>query len=140
MSVAYRLMIFLEVFCALLAALLTALLTALPAMAQTNPPAFPSRAVRLVVTAAAGGITDIMARILAEPLSRSLGQPVIVENRPGAGGNIAVGQVAKAAPDGYTLVIVNVGNASIARHLNRDLPFDPLNDLVGVAEIGRAHV
>ena len=107
MSVAYRPMIFLGVFCALL----TALLTALPAMAQTNPPAFPSRAVKLVVTAAAGGITDIMSRILAEPLSRSLGQPVIVENRPGAGGNIAVGQVAKAAPDGYTLVIVNVGNA-----------------------------
>lgn len=132
MSVAYRLMIFLGLLCALLAALPAAS----PVMAQTNPPAFPSRAVKLVVTAAAGGITDIMARILADPLARSLGQAVIVENRPGAGGNIAVGQVAKSAPDGYTLVIVNVGNASIARHLNRDLPFDPLNDLVGVAAVG----
>ena len=77
-----------------------------------------------------------MARILADPLARSLGQAVIVENRPGAGGSIAVGVVAKAAPDGYTLVIVNVGNASIARHLNRELPFDPLHDLVGVAAVG----
>ena len=128
MSMLKRLMIFLGLICALPAAL--------PVMAQTNPPAFPSRAVKLVVTAAAGGITDIMARILADPLARSLGQAVIVENRPGAGGNIAVGQVAKSAPDGYTLVIVNVGNASIARHLNRDLPFDPLNDLVGVAAVG----
>ncbi len=136
MSMLQRLMIFLGLLCALPATLPAAFPTAIAATPQNNPSAFPSRAVKLVVTAAAGGITDIMARILADPLARSLGQAVIVENRPGAGGNIAVGLVAKAAPDGYTLVIVNVGNASIARHLNRELPFDPLHDLVGVAAVG----
>jgi len=129
-------MIFISLLCALPAALPAVFPAVSAATPQNNPSAFPSRAVKLVVTAAAGGITDIMARILADPLARSLGQAVIVENRPGAGGNIAVGLVAKAAPDGYTLVIVNVGNASIARHLNRELPFDPLHDLVGVAAVG----
>ena len=74
-------------------------------MALTAPSlaAWPERPITAIVPFAAGGGTDSVARILADPLARSLGQAVIVENRPGAGGNIAVGQVAKSAPDGYNL-------------------------------------
>jgi len=108
------------------------------AQAQAPAPAqgFPNKPIRMVVTAAAGGITDIMARIMAEQIVRTLGQPMVVENRPGAGGNIAVAHVAKAPADGYTLVIVNVGNAAIVRWISKELPFDPTTDLVGVAPVG----
>ena len=107
-----------------------------PAPAQE--PAFPNKPVRVIVSAAAGGITDIMARFMQEKLGRSLGQPVIVENKPGAGGIIAVDYVARSAPDGYTLVMVNVSNAAIAPWINKNLPYDPLNDFVGVAAVGEA--
>ncbi len=106
-------------------------ITSLPASAQ----AYPNKPIRMVVTAAAGGITDIMTRIMSENIQRSIGQPMIVENRPGAGGSTAVQYVAKSTPDGYTLVIVNVGNASIAPWITKDLPYDPLKDLVGVAAV-----
>jgi tripartite-type tricarboxylate transporter receptor subunit TctC len=106
--------------------------------AQAQEPAFPNKPVRVIVSAAAGGITDIMARFMQEKLGRSLGQPVIVENKPGAGGIIAVDYVARSAPDGYTLVMVNVSNAAIAPWINKNLPYDPLNDFVGVAAVGEA--
>jgi tripartite-type tricarboxylate transporter receptor subunit TctC len=66
---------------------------------------YPSRPIKLLVGASAGGTTDTMARAIAQPLSASLGQPVLVENRPGAGGNLAADTVAKATPDGYTLLV-----------------------------------
>ncbi len=97
---------------------------------------FPNRPIRMVVTAATGGITDIMARVMAEPMGRTLGQPLIVENRPGAGGNIGTEFVVKAPPDGYTLVIVNVGTIAIHRWIYDSMPFDPINDLVPVAPVG----
>lgn len=106
----------------------------LPAHAQE--PAFPIKPVRMIVTAAAGGITDIMARLIQDSVSRGLGQQMIVENKPGAGGIIATDYVAKSAPDGYTLVIVNVGNVAIVPWITKSLPYDPLNDLVGVAAVG----
>ena len=93
-----------------------------PAVAQ----GYPTKPVRMVVTAAAGGITDIMTRQMSEQLNRSLGQPMIVENRAGAGGALAMEFVAKSAPDGYTLVIANVGNAAVAPWITRDLAYDPL--------------
>lgn len=106
--------------------------------AQAQEPAFPNKPVRVIVSAAAGGITDIMARFIQEKLGRSLGQPIIVENKPGAGGIIAVDYVARSAPDGYTLVMVNVSNAAIAPWINKNLPYDPLNDFVGVAAVAEA--
>ena len=107
----------------------------LTASHQVMAQAYPSKPIRMVVTAAAGGITDIMTRIMSENIVRTIGQPMIVENRPGAGGSTAVHFTAKSAPDGYTLVIVNVGNASIAPWVTKDLPYDPLKDLVGVAAV-----
>ena len=106
-------------------------LAAAPAVGQS----YPVKPLRMVVTAAAGGITDIMTRIMSENIQRTIGQPMIVESRPGAGGSTAVQYVARSAPDGYTLVIVNVGNASIAPWVTKDLPYDPLKDLVGVAPV-----
>ena len=106
--------------------------------AQAQEQAFPTKPVRMIVSAAAGGITDIMARLIQEPVGRGLGQPMIVENKPGAGGIIAVDYVAKSAPDGYTLTIVNVSNAAIAPWINKNLPYDPLNDFVGVAAVAEA--
>lgn len=104
--------------------------------AQAQEPAFPTKPVRMIVTAAAGGITDIMARLIQEQVSRGLGQQMIVENKPGAGGIIATDYVAKSQPDGYTVVIVNVGNVAIVPWITKSLPYDPLNDLVGVAGVG----
>ena len=104
-------------------------------VSQALGQAYPVKAIRMVVTAAAGGVTDIMTRIMSENIARTIGQPMIVENRPGAGGSTAVLYTAKSAPDGYTLVIVNVGNAAIAPWVSKDLPYDPLKDLVGVAPV-----
>ena len=121
-----------------IARLVWCLLAAVPAIsgpAQAQEQAFPNKPVRMIVTAAAGGITDIMARLMQEQIGRGLGQTLIVDNKPGAGGVIAADYVAKSAPDGYTLVIVNVGNVAIAPWINKALPYHPLNDLVGVAAV-----
>ena len=90
---------------------------------------FPSRPITLVVGFAAGGATDTAARIIAKKLSENLGQPVIVDNRAGAGGNIAHQQVANAAPDGYTILLGSLGPLSVAPHLIKNLPYDPQKDL-----------
>ena len=96
----------------------------------------PSRPVRLVVPFAPGGQPDVVARTLAEPLSRALGQPVVVENRAGAGGNIAAAQVARSAPDGYTLLVGTNGPLAVSPALYRNLPYDPLRDLAPVTLVG----
>jgi tripartite-type tricarboxylate transporter receptor subunit TctC len=106
------------------------------AAAQVFAQAYPNKAIRMVVVSAPGGITDIMTRIMAESIGRTLGQSMFVENRPGAGGATAIGYVSKLPPDGYTLVIVNVGNVSIAPWVVKDLPYDPIKDLAGVAPVG----
>jgi tripartite-type tricarboxylate transporter receptor subunit TctC len=94
--------------------------------AQAN---WPSRPITLVVGFAAGGATDTAARIIAKKLAENLGQPVVVDNRAGAGGNIAHQQVANAAPDGYTILLGSVGPLSVAPHLVKNLPYDPQKDL-----------
>ena len=104
------------------------------AQAQTS---YPVKPVRMVVGPAPGGVTDIMARVVAEQLGLSLGGNVLVENRPGAGGTIAVEHGVKAAPDGYTVVVVNVGHVAVAPWINKKLPYDPLKDLVGVAPMAQ---
>jgi tripartite-type tricarboxylate transporter receptor subunit TctC len=94
--------------------------------AQNN---FPSRPITIVVGFAAGGATDTAARIIAKKLSDNMGQSVVVDNRAGAGGNIAHQQVANAAPDGYTILLGSVGPLTVAPHLVKDLPYDPQKDL-----------
>ncbi len=96
----------------------------------------PPHAVKLVVPFAPGGQPDIVARALAAPLSKALGQTVIVENRPGAGGNIAAELVAKAAPDGCTLLIGTNGPLAVSPALYRSLGYDPLKDLAPVTLVG----
>jgi tripartite-type tricarboxylate transporter receptor subunit TctC len=89
---------------------------------------FPSRPVTMVVGFAPGGGTDITARIIVKKLTENLGQSVVVENRPGAGGQISAQAVAKAAPDGYTIYLANVGVLAVAPHLVASLPYDPQRD------------
>ncbi len=99
--------------------------------------AWPTKPVKIMVGFPAGTSPDLVARTLAEPLSRALGQPVIVENKPGAGGNIAADMVAKAS-DGHTLGVMINGNLTIARLLNPKTPYDPLKDLTPISLIGTA--
>jgi len=95
---------------------------------------WPTRPVRLLVGFGAGGGTDILARIVAPPLAEILGQPVIVENRPGAGGTIAAHQVASAAPDGHTAFLLNNGHA-VAAVMYKSLPFDSVGDFQPVSMV-----
>jgi tripartite-type tricarboxylate transporter receptor subunit TctC len=104
----------------------------LSSAAQAQAP-YPSRPVRVVVPFAAGGTTDIFARLIADKLSQNLGQQFIIDNRGGAGGNIGTDAVAKAAPDGYTLVMGTVGTHAINASLYAKMPYDPLTDFEGVA-------
>lgn len=105
-----------------------------PAFAQT----YPSRPVRLMVPASAGGVTDLVARITADYLFTRTNQRFVVENRTGAGGNLATEAVAKAEPDGYTLGIVASGNLVINPFIFRSMPFDAKTDLIPVAAIAEA--
>ncbi|WP_454719870.1 MULTISPECIES: Bug family tripartite tricarboxylate transporter substrate binding protein [Cupriavidus] len=105
---------------------------ALPASASAAGN-WPERPVRLVVPFPAGSSPDLIARLLAEKLSVSLGQPVVVENRPGAGGNIGTGMVARAAPDGYTLLLTINGPLVTAPTLWRHLGYDPVRQLAPVS-------
>lgn len=114
----------------------TAALLALPAAAYAQSWA-PSRPVRLVVPFAAGGLTDILARAAAEQLQPRLGQPVVVENRGGAGGNIAAEFVARAEPDGHTLLVATQGIIAINKALYATLPYDPDADFTPLAMLGR---
>ncbi|HZT63839.1 MAG TPA: tripartite tricarboxylate transporter substrate binding protein [Burkholderiales bacterium] len=99
---------------------------------------YPVRTIRLVAGTAPGGITDNLARISAEGLSGRLGRLVVVENKAGATGNLAIEHVAKSPPDGYTLLLVAGGNVVITPFLYASLPFDPLNDIVPVFNIAGA--
>src|SRR5262245_42671415 len=91
------------------------------ASAQT----YPSRPIRMIAPFPAGGLVDVLARAVGDELAKSLGQPVIVENRPGAGGNLGADIVAKAEPDGYTLLMTSPGIQSINQFLYKTMPFDP---------------
>jgi tripartite-type tricarboxylate transporter receptor subunit TctC len=114
-------------------AILAALAIVLPNAAAAQPgDAYPSRPVTLVVTFAAGGGTDIQARIIARALEPVLGQPVIVENRPGAGGSIGTQAVATAKPDGYTLLVGSTGTHAANQYLYAKLPYDPVKDFAPV--------
>ena len=94
---------------------------------------YPSRPIRLIVTFPPGGSTDTMARALQPSLERTLGQPIVIENRPGAGGSIGIDVVAKAKPDGYVIGIGGLGAVALDVILNEKLPYDPFRDIVPIS-------
>jgi tripartite-type tricarboxylate transporter receptor subunit TctC len=94
---------------------------------------YPSRPVTVVVGFAPGGGTDTVARVMQAKLGEFLGQSIVVDNKVGAGGNIAVDHVAKSAPDGHTLILANVGSLTVAPHTVKNLPYDPQRDLAPVS-------
>lgn len=100
-----------------------------PARAQ----AWPARPIRMVVPFPPGTSPDLIARMVSEPLGAALGQPVVIDNRPGAGGNIGTGVVAKAAPDGYTFLFTIQGPLVTAPMLSKSLPYDPVKELAPVS-------
>ena len=108
--------------------------TASMSTAQSPADTFPSQTITLIASAAPGGTTDLAARMIAEPLSKALGKPVIVENRPGASGAIAASAVKRANPDGYTLLVQYSGFHVIAPHLVKT-GFDPIKDFAPVANL-----
>jgi tripartite-type tricarboxylate transporter receptor subunit TctC len=110
-----------------LATVAAAVLLPFAASAQS----YPERAITIVVPFSAGGPTDTVTRLIAEPMSKSLGQQIIIQNVTGAGGTVAAGQVAKAEPDGYTVLMHHIG-MSTAPTLYKNLPYDPLKDFATV--------
>ncbi len=110
---------------------------ALPFSAQA---AWPEKPIRIVVTFASGGASDIVARVVAEPLGKALGQAVVVDNKPGAGGTIGGAEVARAAPDGYTLMLSNSTPTAIGPFTVPKLPYDPVAQFTHVAMLGVAPV
>jgi tripartite-type tricarboxylate transporter receptor subunit TctC len=117
-----------------IAACLGSLMLAAPAPAQEDPSKYPSRAIHIIVGFAAGGGNDIIARVFGQKLSESLGQPVIVENKPGGGAIVATEYVAKSQPDGYTL-LMSASGISINPAVYAKLPYDAINDFVAVSEL-----
>jgi tripartite-type tricarboxylate transporter receptor subunit TctC len=107
---------------------------ATPALALEDPSKYPSRPIHIIVGFAAGGGNDIIARIFGQKLSESLGQPVIVENKPGGGAIVATEYVAKSQPDGYTL-LMSASGISINPAVYAKLPYDAINDFVAVSEL-----
>ena len=106
-------------------------LLAQPALAQD----YPSRPIRFIVPAAAGGPTEITTRLIADKMSATLGQPVVVEARPGGGGNIGADVVAKAAPDGYTILMATIGTHAINQTLYKKLTYDPVKDFTPISQV-----
>ena len=100
--------------------------------------AYPSKPITLVIPFSPGGSTDILGRLLAQKLGEGMKANVIVENKPGANGTIGVDRVAKSAPDGYTVVLADVGGMAISTSLYPKLPYQPMKDLVPVSLVGRS--
>ena len=100
-----------------------------PAQAQAD---YPNRPIKLVVTFPPGGSTDILARAMQPYLEKALGQPVVIDNRPGAGGDIGVDAIAKSAPDGYTIGIGAAGALSVNVSLKERMPYNPQKDLAPI--------
>jgi tripartite-type tricarboxylate transporter receptor subunit TctC len=120
-------------------ALLSALAFALPAPTILFPAAaqaqeWPTRPIRMLVGFGPGGGTDIIARMVAQPLAEQLGQAVVIENKPGAGGTLAANTVARAAPDGHTVFVMNNGHA-VSAAMYKQLPFDAVKDFAPVSTL-----
>jgi tripartite-type tricarboxylate transporter receptor subunit TctC len=120
--------------------LLAALLATAGALPAAHAQAWPAKPIRIVVNFPAGGAADQIARAVSQPLQDALGQPVVVENRGGSGGNIGGEVVAKSVPDGYTLLMSSGGMVSVNPHIYPKMSFDPAKDLVPVASAARVLV
>lgn len=116
---------------------LLAALAAAPTLAWSQG-GFPARPIHLLVPYAPGGTTDLMARALQEPLQKALGQPVIIDNKPGASGVLAAREAARAKPDGYTLFFVNSGNVAVTPFVVKDAGYDGAKDFAPVALVSSA--
>src|SRR5437660_1203037 len=108
------------------------LAVALPA---AHADTYPSKPIKLIVPFPAGGTTDVLARVVGQELTKSWGQQVIIDNRPGAGGNIGADAVAKSAPDGYTLVMGTVGTHGINVSLYKNMPYDAVKDFTPITQV-----
>jgi len=111
---------------------LAALLLALPAAVTSAQDAYPNKPIRLILGFAPGGISDVLGRALGASLSRNIGQQVIVENRPGAGGSLAAGYMKTQAPDGYTIWLQDMTSHAINQSLYTSLPYHPINDFTPI--------
>lgn len=107
--------------------------TSASALAQAS--SYPNKPIRIIVPFAVGGIADTFGRVIGIKLTEAWGQPVIIENRTGAGGNIGAELVAKSAPDGYTLVMGNNGTHAVNVNLFKSIPFDPIKDFIPIAHV-----
>jgi len=110
-------------------------LLALPALASAQSGPYPNRPIRLLVGVPPGGTTDLVARVVGDQLSKQIGQPIIIENRGGAGGNIAAEAVAKSPPDGYTLFLGPVGTMTINPFVYAKMPFDTMRDFAPISQL-----
>jgi tripartite-type tricarboxylate transporter receptor subunit TctC len=117
---------------------LLAALSLLPWASLSHAQAWPSRPIRLVVPFPAGGATDLLARAIAQGLGTAFGQPLVVDNRAGAGGTLGSGEVAKAVADGHTLLVATSSTHSIAPHLNANLAYDAQADFTPIAQVATA--
>ncbi len=120
-----------------LAGLVTATL-GLPTPARAAD--YPAKPIRFIVPYAAGGTTDLVARTVGQRVAEKLGQPVVIENRPGAGGNIGMEAVAKAAPDGYTIGFGAISTNALNPHIYKAMPFDPRRDFTAVSLLGTSTI
>jgi len=104
-----------------------------PALAQSDAANYPDKPIKLIVPFPAGGTSDVLGRLVGDKLGQALGQTVVVENRAGANGNIGADYVVRSQPDGYTLLLLDLGNLSISPSVYPNMPFDPIKDLAPVS-------
>src|SRR2546425_6814458 len=113
----------------------SALVILLSACATVSAQSYPTKPIRLVVGFAPGGAADIIARAMSDPLTRALGQGIIVDNKPGAGSSLAAEYVAKAAPDGYTIMIASQSGMIINPIVNKNISYDTERDFVAITQV-----
>jgi tripartite-type tricarboxylate transporter receptor subunit TctC len=116
-----------------------ALLITAPAHAQSPAASYPAKPIRMLSPFAAGGSTDTLARAIGQRMTETWGQPVIVENRPGAGGQLAADFLAKAPPDGYIMLLTSVSAHAIGPAMSSKLPYDPVRDFAAVSQVASGH-